>query len=110
MAETPRTNRRARPPHPVPPPDQVGGSATLSWLLSRRNSLYTGYTSDYVTTPNSAYRVFTQGANVGFQRQQTRYLNLRLGYGYRRSLQYIAGVPRFDNYTIDSGIGYRRPI
>lgn len=103
----------------IPSPDQniarldtytSGGSGTLSWLLSRHNSLYTGYTIDYVTTPNSAYRVFTQGANVGFQRQQTRYLNLRLGYGYRKSLQYVQGVPYFDMHNIDTGIGYRRPI
>ena len=103
----------------IPSPDQNiapldtntgGGSATLSWYLSQRNSLYGGYTIDYVTTPNSAYRVFTQGVNGGFQRQQTRYLNLRLGYGYRKSLQYVAGAPYFEMHTIDSGIGYRRPI
>jgi hypothetical protein len=87
-----------------------GGAATLSWLLSRRNTLNTGYTLDYVTTPNSAYRVFTQGGNVGFQRQMTRYASLRLGYGYRRSEQYVQSVPYFDTHIIDSGIGYRRPL
>jgi hypothetical protein len=87
-----------------------GGSGTLFWMLNNRSSIYGGYTLDYVTTPNEAYRVFSQGANAGFQRQMTKYLNLRLGYGYRRSEQYVLGLPYFNVHTIDTGIGYRRPI
>lgn len=87
-----------------------GGSATLFWLLNNRSSIYGGYSLDYVTTPNAAYKVFSQGANVGFQRQMTRYFNLRLGYGYRKSEQYVLGLPYFNVHTIDTGVGYRRPI
>lgn len=87
-----------------------GGSSTLWWLLSRRSSIYGGYTLDYVTTPNAAYQFLTQGATAGFQRQLSRYLSLRLGYGFRRSEQYVLSVPHFDMHTIDTGVGYRRPI
>lgn len=88
----------------------AGSSAALSWTLSRRSSLYGGYTLDYVTTPNASYRVLAQGANAGFQRQMTQYLGLRFGYGFRRSQQILETAPHFDVHDIDVGFGYRRPI
>jgi len=88
----------------------AGGSASLSWKLTSRSSLYTGYTLDSVSTTQDAYRVFTQGINGGYQRQMTRYTNLRLGYGVRRSIQGLESAPHFDTHTIDTGIGYGRPI
>lgn len=88
----------------------TGSSATLSWMLSRRSSLYGGYVIDYVTTPEASYGVFTQGGNAGWQRQMTRYTGLRLGYGFRRSRQIVEGAPSFDMHTLDTGISYRRPL
>ena len=88
-----------------------GGSSTLWWLLSRRSSIYGGYTLDYVTTPNAAaYQTLTQGTTAGFQRQLSRYLSLRLGHRFSRSEQYSLSVPHFDTHTIDTGVGYSRPI
>jgi len=90
--------------------NMAGGSASLTWKLTSRSSLYTGYTLDNVSATQDAYRVFTQGINGGYQRQMTRYTSLRLGYGFRRSNQGLESAPHFDTHTIDTGIGYRRPI
>ena len=84
-------------------------SAGLTWTLGRRASLSAGYTFTYVEAGDTAYRVRTQGANGAYQYQKTRYLNLRLGYGYYRS-ELASGTGYFSAHNIDTGIGYRRPL
>ena len=85
-------------------------SASLTWQISRKGSFSSGYSFGYIETPESAYRVRTQAAHGTYQYQKTRYLNLRLGYGYSRSALSGQAVPYFASHNIDVGIGYRKPL
>jgi hypothetical protein len=85
-------------------------SAGLTWTLNRKASFTTGYSLNFLNTEESAYRVLAQGANGSFQYQKTRYLGIRLGYGYYRSALIQQSAPYFAAHNIDAGIGYRRPL
>jgi hypothetical protein len=104
---------------PIPNSDQniarintntAGGSANLSWLLTSRSSIYTGYSIDYVGSALDSYRVLTQGVHGGYSRRMNQYLSLRAGYGFQRSEQGLEAAPYFDRHSLDTGISFGRPI
>jgi hypothetical protein len=84
-------------------------SVGLSSTLTQRLSLVTGYNADLITTSNSAYRMFSMGTHAGMGYQATRYSQVRVGYGYRRSLN-GTDVRAFQIHNIDAGVAYRRPL
>ncbi len=88
----------------------AGGSANLSWMLTNRSSIYTGYSLDYVGAPLDTYRVLTQGVHGGYSRRMNQYLSLRAGYGFQRSEQGLDAAPHFDTHSLDTGISFGRPI
>lgn len=85
-------------------------SAGLTWTLSPKASFNASYSLNYVTTAGDIYRSHGQAANGSFQYQKTRYMNVRLGYGYSRFALFQQAVPYFGAHNIDAGIGYRRPL
>jgi len=83
----------------------------LSLMLTRRSSIDGGYSFDYVSTSNAAYGFRSHAASGGYRYRTTRYSELRLGYGYRRSISGLDGSqPLFAAHDIDAGFGYRRPL
>ena len=88
----------------------AGGSGGLTWSPTPRNSFDLGASADYITTPEHAYRLRSQGASGSFRRRLTRYSHLRLGYGYRVSETGLNTVPVFAAHDLNAGFGYHRPL
>lgn len=85
------------------------GSFSVASTLSRRMTLDASSSADFVTTSNRAYRTFSAGARTGMGYQATRYSQLRLGYGYRRSESGTDTIA-FEIHNVDVGLSYRRPL
>jgi hypothetical protein len=85
-------------------------TAGMSWQLDRKSAINAGYNFDYVDAGVASYHVHTMGANGSYQRQLSRYLAIRAGYGFYRSQLYNLVVPYYDSHDIDAGVSYRRPL
>jgi hypothetical protein len=84
-------------------------SAGLTQQLSRRSSLTLNYERQ-IGEHNSGFGDLTrQSGSFRFTRSLSRYLSLRLGYGYTEARYQLAGAS-YQNHNLDTGVDYSRDL
>ena len=83
--------------------DMVTG---IAWTLSSKASIVANYTF-YYTDAAASYGVNTMGANGSYQYRKSRYMTLRVGYGFYHNHPPGLLVPYYDTHNLDHGLSYR---
>jgi hypothetical protein len=93
----------------------VNTTESLDQQLSRRSSITFSYDFTQQTFGNStpatgATDLQAQGCAIRFRRQVSRYMSLRLGYGYRHAVYNYPAHSVVDGHNIDVGVDYARSL
>jgi hypothetical protein len=84
-------------------------NAGATHQLSRRSSLTLGYSRQDSSFSSDLENLSSQSGTFRYSRSLTRYLGLRIGYGYTDARYGIAGR-RYQTHNIDSGVDYSRDL
>ena len=87
------------------------GGLDVTHVMSRRTSVEADYGYSRSDFRQVDRNFMSQRAGIGMSRVLTRRLNLRLGYGLTQA-DYRTDADKFRvlNHTIDTGVGYARPL
>lgn len=83
-------------------------AASVTQTLSSRSTLEYGYARRQTHYDTDGHDFLMNRGDITFRRNMTRYMTLRLGYGYQRA-DYGSGLPTTIQ-DIDAGFDYSRPL
>ena len=86
-----------------------GVNAGLTQQLSRKSSLAVGYDKQVSQRSNGIEDLSRETGEFRFTRSLTRYMGVRLGYGYTEA-RYPTTARRYQNHNFDTGIDYSRDL
>jgi hypothetical protein len=83
--------------------------ASVNHQLSQRSSLSLGYGRQNTAFSGDFEDLISQTGSIRYSRGLTRYLSLRLGYGYSEA-RYGAADRQYQTHNLDTGVDYSRSL